>query len=131
MRQFAPEAIFGREIYNTIKGTIAYMRPPRDSVTRMHESALPGWMIFPKYEADAVTTVRPLGKAETFTRLPSGLVNYPILGELGFNLLTGLIDRTNCYEFRYSNLDEAIAWFEQLRPPEQDPRTVAMTSAAT
>lgn len=131
MREFAPNAIFAPEIHNTIKGTIAYMRSPRDSVMRMQESALPGWMIFPKYEADAVMAARPLGKAEAFTRLPAGLVNYPILGELGFNLLTRLIDRTDCYEFCYSNLDEAIAWFEQLRPPKEYPRAAAMTLAAT
>ena len=118
LRRFAPESTLGPEIHNTIKGTIAHMRPSTESVLRMHEAAAPGWMIFPKYEPGSKTTSRPLPKAQTFMRIPAGLVNYPVLGELGFRLLTNLIDRMDCYEFTYSELEEAIAWFDQLTPPQ-------------
>ena len=117
MRDYAPDEVFGPKIHNTIKGTIAHMGPPSDSVARMHEAAVPGWLIFPKYQATASTTVVPLPKGQAFMRLSSGLVNYPVLGAQGFEALTRLIDRTDCYNFTYSSLDEAMAWFSELDPP--------------
>ncbi len=117
LQDYAPQEVFGPKIYNTIKGTIAHMRPPSDSVARMHEAAVPGWLIFPKYQAGASTSVTPLPKGQAFMRLSSGLVNYPVLGAQGFEALTQLIDRTDCFNFTYSDLDEALAWFSELQPP--------------
>lgn len=117
LQDFAPQEVFGPKIHNTIKGTIAHMRPPSDSVARMHEAAIPGWLIFPKYQAGASTSVMPLPKGQAFMRLSSGLVNYPVLGAQGFEALTRLIDRTDCFNFTYSNLDEAMAWFSELQAP--------------
>jgi HprK-related kinase A len=117
LQAFAPSAVFGPKIHNTIKGTIAHMRPPTTSVERMHEAAVPGWLVFPKYQSGAATSAEPLPKGQAFMRLSSGLVNYPILGADGFNALTRLLDRTNCFNFNYSELDEAMAWFAALEPP--------------
>jgi HprK-related kinase A len=117
LQRFAPREFFSPKIYNTIKGTIAYMRAPTDSVERMHEAAVPGWLIFPKYHAGASTSVTPLPKGQAFMRLSSGLVNYPVLGAQGFEALTRLIDQTDCFNFTYSDLDEAMAWFSDFQPP--------------
>jgi hypothetical protein len=119
MQRFAPTATFGPEIHNTIKGTIAYMRAPSESVRRMDDSAIPGWMIFPNYEPGGETSVRSLSKAQTFRQLAGGLVNHAALGVLGFRLFTNLIDRTDCYEFAYSDLEEATVWFDQLKLPDR------------
>jgi HprK-related kinase A len=118
LQKFAPRAEFGPMIHNTIKGTIAHMRPPTDSVARMHVGAVPGWLIFPKYQSGSATSAVALPKAQAFMRLSSGLVNYPVLGVQGFEALTQLIDRTNCFNFTYSSLDEAMAWFAALEPPQ-------------
>ena len=124
LQEFAPREVFGNKIHNTIKGTVAHMRPPGESVARMDEPAVPGWLIFPKYQEDSSTTVAPLPKGQAFQRLSSGLVNYPILGAAGFATLTQLIDRTDCYHFTYSDLHEAITWFDQIqRPPSSLPLT--------
>jgi HprK-related kinase A len=45
MRDYAPDAIFAREVAGTTKGTISHMRPPRDSVARASEVAHPAWII--------------------------------------------------------------------------------------
>lgn len=119
LQDYAPHEVFGPRIYNTIKGTIAHMRPPTDSVTRMHEAAVPGWLIFPKYQVGASTSVTPLPKGQAFMSLSSGLVNYPVLGVQGFEALTRLIDGTDCFNFTYSSLDEAMAWFAELQPPSR------------
>jgi HprK-related kinase A len=123
MQRFAPRETFSPKVYNTIKGTIAYMRAPTESVTRVHETAAPTWLIFPKYQAGASTTVKLLPKGAAFMRLSSGLVNYSILGAVGFDALTRLIDGTDCYDFTYSNLEEAMAWFDQMQPPSRSPST--------
>lgn len=119
LQDYAPHETFGAKIHNTVKGTIAHMRPPAASVARMQETAVPGWLIFPKYQSGASTNAVALPKAQAFMRLSGGLVNYPVLGEQGFATLTRLIDNTRCFNFTYSNLDQAMAWFAALEPPAE------------
>jgi HprK-related kinase A len=114
IRQFAPDAYINRPSHDTVKGTVAHMRPPRDSVRRQHETARPGWVIFPKWEADAPATLTPRSQAQTFMFLAQNAFNYSHLGVDGFRVGTALIDQTACYDFRYSQLNEAIAAFDRL-----------------
>lgn len=114
IRQFSPDVYINRASLDTIKGTVAHMRPPRESVRRQHETAHPGWVIFPKWEAGATTRLTPRSQAQTFMFLAQNAFNYSHLGEDGFRVGTALIDQSTCYDFRYSKLDEAIAAFDQL-----------------
>ncbi|MDP2252706.1 MAG: HprK-related kinase A, partial [Thiobacillus sp.] len=114
IRQFAPDAYINRPSHDTVKGTVAHMRPPRDSVLRQHETARPGWVIFPKWEAGAPATLTPRSQAQTFMFLAQNAFNYSHLGVDGFRVGTALIDQTACYDFRYSQLNEAIAAFDRL-----------------
>ena len=90
------------------------MRPPKESVRRQHEPARPGWVIFPKWEAGASTTLTPRSQAQTFMFLAQNAFNYSHLGEDGFRVASTLIDLTSCYDFHYSQLHEAIAAFDRL-----------------
>ena len=114
IRQFSPEVYINRASRDTIKGTVAHMCPPRDSVRRQHEAARPGWVIFPKWEAGATTRLTPRSQAQTFMFLAQNAFNYSHLGEDGFRVGSALIDQSSCHDFRYSKLDEAIAAFDQL-----------------
>jgi len=114
IRQFAPDAYINRASHDTVKGTVAHMRPPRDSVLRQHEAARPGWVIFPKWEACAPATLTPRSQAQTFMFLAQNAFNYSHLGADGFRVGTALIDQTDCYDFHYSQLNEAIAVFNRL-----------------
>ena len=114
IRQFSPEVYINRASRDTIKGTVAHMCPPRDSVRRQHETARPGWVIFPKWEAGATTRLTPRSQAQTFMFLAQNAFNYSHLGEDGFRVGSALIDQSSCHDFRYSKLDEAIAAFDQL-----------------
>ena len=40
--------------------------------------------------------------------------NYSLLGRQGFDLNAGLIDACDCWDFEYSQLDEALRSFEGL-----------------
>jgi HprK-related kinase A len=114
IRQFSPDAYINRASHDTIKGTVAHMRPPRASVLRQYETARPGWVIFPKWEAGAAATLTPRSRAQTFMFLAQNAFNYSHLGADGFRVGAALIDQAACYDFRYSALDEAIATFDQL-----------------
>ncbi len=114
IRQFDPDAYINRASHDTIKGTVAHMRPPRDSVLRQHEPARPGWVIFPKWEAGAPTALTPRSQAQTFMFLAQNAFNYSHLGADGFRVGTSLIDQVHCYDFHYSDLREAIAAFDRL-----------------
>jgi HprK-related kinase A len=114
IRQFSPEAFINRVSHDTAKGSVAHMRPPRDSVLRQHEPARPGWVIFPKWEAGAETQLTPRSRAETFMFLAQNAFNYSHLGEDGFRVGSALIDQTRCYDFHYSELKEAVATFDRL-----------------
>jgi hypothetical protein len=41
------------------------------------------------------------------------------LGRVGFEALTTLVDRSDCYEFSYGDLEEAVAAFKSLVPPPE------------
>lgn len=114
IRQFSPEAFINRVSHDTAKGSVAHMRPPRDSVLRQHEPARPGWVIFPKWEAGAETRLTPRSRAETFMFLAQNAFNYSHLGADGFRVGTTLIDHAHCYDFRYSTLSEAVVAFDRL-----------------
>lgn len=114
IHQFDPEAFINRASHDTAKGTVAHMRPPKSSVQRQHEPARPGWVIFPKWVAGADTRLTPRSKAQTFMFLAQNAFNYSHLGADGFRVGTALIEQVGCYDFQYSQLQEAVAAFDRL-----------------
>ena len=40
--------------------------------------------------------------------------NYMVLGEAGFQTLGDMVARSDCYDFEYSQLDDAVAVFDRL-----------------
>lgn len=122
IRDFNEAAFINRASHDTAKGTVAHMRPPRESVRRQHETACPGWVIFPKWLAHAPASLTPRSKAETFIYLAQNAFNYSHLGVDGFRVGTQVIDQTYCYDFQYSRLDEAVAIFNKLADAVLVPR---------
>ena len=114
IRAFSPDAFINRASHDTAKGTVAHMRPPKESVRRQHEPARPGWVIFPKWSAHSPAKLTPRSQAQTFMFLAQNAFNYSHLGTDGFRVGTQLIEHTRCYDFEYSQLDEAIATFNAL-----------------
>jgi len=114
IRAFSKDAVLNRPSHDTIKGTVAHLRPLRESVLRQHEPARPGWVIFPRWQAGAATTLAPRSRAQTFMYLAENAFNYSHLGSEGFRTGCALIDRVDCHDFTYSRLDEAITVFDRL-----------------
>ena len=114
IKAYVPNGVFSPSVSDTVKGTVAHMKAPAESVARADETALPGWIIFPRYEAGARLTLTPVSRPRAFMRVAENAFNYAQLGAEGFNALAGVIRQSDCYELHYSSLDEAVAAFDQL-----------------
>jgi HprK-related kinase A len=114
IHEFDKHAILNRPSYDTSKGTVAHMKAPKESVARSQECGTQKWIVFPKYQADAPAQLNDCAKAQAFMRVADNAFNYSMLGRLGFQTVGQLIEQCNCYEFSYSNLNEAIQLFDAL-----------------
>ncbi|HWR87769.1 MAG TPA: HprK-related kinase A [Acidiferrobacterales bacterium] len=118
IREFAPSALFGEVVHETVKGRVAHVRPPAEGVLRAGQSAMPGWVVLPRYVAGASALLQPLSRARAFMTLVDNAFNYNVHGRDGFAALADVIDRSGCHEFSYSSLPEAVAVFDQLARTE-------------
>jgi len=115
IRHFAPQTVFGPLSPNTIKGTIAHVRPPAESVAQARESCTPTWCVFPRFRADARLAAGFRPKGQAFMHIAGSSVNYTLFGARGFTVLSEIMDGLSCYEFEYRDLSEAVAWFDKLQ----------------
>lgn len=114
IRAFDSRAVFGDTAHDTHKGTVSHLRASADSVARMGEKARAAHIVFPRWEQGAATELRPRAKADAFMHAASHAFNYSLLGRLGFALNAALIDACDCWDFRYSRLDDALRVFEDM-----------------
>ncbi|HUB97973.1 MAG TPA: HprK-related kinase A [Stellaceae bacterium] len=114
IRRFAPGATIGPATMGSTKGTIALVKPPSASIAAIDEPATPRWIAFPRFQSGAALELTPRSKARTFVELGESAMNYNILGETGFNVMSDLIERCDIGDFVYSNLDEAVSFFTRI-----------------
>lgn len=114
IQKFSSDAVFGDKAFDTHKGTVAHLKPSQETVLRMNEPCRIGWVIFPRWQKDSPTRLTRRPQADTFVFAAENSFNYSILGETGFRTLEGLIRAADCYDFQYSNLDDALRTFERL-----------------
>jgi hypothetical protein len=114
IRAFDRSAVIGDVAHDTHKGTVAHLRPSRDSVARVAEKAEPAHIVFPRWREGAPTALQARPKADAFMHNATHAFNYSLLGRLGFELNAALIDACDCWDFEYSDLDEALRVFEEL-----------------
>lgn len=114
IRAWAPEAVFGPPAHDTLKGTVAHLKPPADSVARMDEPADPAWVIFPRYVPGAPARLAPHARGHALLEFARNAFNYSVLGARGYDALAALIGRCHCFDFEYSRLDDALAVFTEL-----------------
>lgn len=114
IRGFSSEAFINRPSRDTVKGTVAHLRPPTESVRRQHEPARPAWVVFPQWSPDAPASLTPRSAAQTFMFLAQNAFNYSHLGAEGFQLGTRLVDTVGCYDFSYGRLEDAVRTFDHL-----------------
>lgn len=114
IQAFSSDAVFGDKAFDTHKGTVAHLKPSQETVLRMHEPCRIGWVIFPRWQADVPARLTRRPRADTFVFAAENSFNYSVLGETGFRTLEGVIREAECFDFRYSRLEDALAMFERL-----------------
>lgn len=114
IKKFAPEVVMNQVTHDTSKGSVSHMKVPTEHVLRLHERVKPRWVIFPKYVPHAVAQLAPRPKADSMLELGRNSFNYTVLGLAGFELLAEVITASDCYDFQYSQLDDAVTVFDQL-----------------
>lgn len=114
IRNFEPAAVFGLPTHGTSKGTVTHMRVSSDHLARIDEPARPAWLVFPRYLAGAPATLSPRGRADSMLEVGRNAFNYSLLGRTGFEALADLVAASQCYDFSYGHLDDAVATFDDL-----------------
>ncbi|CAD5375194.1 Aldolase [Rubrivivax sp. A210] len=119
IRAFAPEARFGRVVRETIKGEVAHFQPPAEAVERGGETALPAWVVLPRYEAGVPTRLTRMSRGQALMALVDNAFNYHVHGAAGFQALADLVEHGESFRFHYSQLAEAAPLFERLAAGER------------
>lgn len=114
IRNFRSQAVLGPLFYGTRKGTVSHVQPPADSIRRMHETARPRWLVFPRWIADAPLSLQPIAKSQAFLMVAGNAFNYEVLDETAFQRVARMVEECDCYALSYSALDEAIAALDDL-----------------
>jgi hypothetical protein len=117
IRSFDSGAVIGKVVPDTLKGSVAHVRPMREHVMQHMVDARPGWIVVPEYLPGAPARLEPLSKAQALMLLAKNAFNYNIHGRAGFRALADVVDRSQCLAFSYSQLDDAVAVFERLARP--------------
>lgn len=108
------QAVFTTPVHTTLKGMVAHLRAPADAVARSGECARPAWIVFPRYQAGAPSTLEALEAAPTHMDMAKNAFNYSLLGARGFDMLADVVGNVRSYRYTYSSLDEAMAVFDAL-----------------
>lgn len=112
--RFVPGATFNKPAYNTNKGTVTHLLAPPEHVARVDETALPAWVVFPRWQAGAKAQLTTRDKADTVVELAKNSFNYGVLGKRGFETMSDLVAACACHDFVYGDLDDAMGVFEAL-----------------
>lgn len=114
IRRFAPEAHLGPEFPKTRKGTVAHLAADEEAVRRRHESAAPGAIVLPRWQAGSPTRLEPLAPQSVFGAIAFNAFNYKVLGAVGFDAVVHLVRTCPAYQLIYSDLADAIARLDEL-----------------
>ena len=111
-----PEAHFSKRYEGTTKGTVAFMRAPRNAVENALMPAKPALVVFLRYDPNRRAELKRLEKAHSFMGLVSCAANYLTLLETGFETLADMVETCDHYAMTYRSLDDAIAKIESIVP---------------
>jgi HprK-related kinase A len=117
IRAFAPHARLGTVVRDTVKGEVALLRPPAESVARVAEPARPTWIVFPKYVHGLPAVLERRTKAAAMLDIAKNAFNYSIHGARAFSALSTIVDSCACFDFSYALLEDAVEVFGRLEPP--------------
>ncbi|MGH1373999.1 MAG: HprK-related kinase A [Cellvibrionaceae bacterium] len=114
IREFSPQAEFGEVCKGTTKGDVSHMIAPKAHVATIENRAPAKWIIFPRYVKGKGATMSPRSKATTFFEMARQSFNFHVLGMTGFKALENVIGASDCFDFEYSSLEDAVSMINNL-----------------
>ncbi len=114
IRKHCPNAILGPTFPKTRKGDVAHAKPTVASMKQAEKSARAAFIIFPQYTKETLCQLKPISKPRAFMKLSHNSFNYELLGKKGFETVASIVEQCDCYLFEYSDLNKAVALFEEL-----------------
>lgn len=114
IQKFVPGVMMNQVTHDTSKGSVSHMKVPTEHVQRLSERARPRWVIFPKYVPNAPAMLKGRSKANSMLELGRNSFNYTVLGLTGFEVLANVISASDCFDFEYSQLEDAVTVFDGL-----------------
>jgi len=114
MEERLGKGALSRRLYDTPKGTVAYLRAPEEAVARRMEQAPPAAVIFPFYHPNIERAVRAYPKARGLITLCGGAANYEMLGAAAFRAMRDFVDSHPVARIAYNRLDTAIEMVERI-----------------
>lgn len=115
IRQFWPGARMNPTVHDTVKGSVAHVRPPEESVRRSFQCAAPGWVVLPRFRAGDCMSLERISKSAAFMQLVDSAFNYSVHGRTGFDVLADLVASSSCHRFTYGGaLEDAARVLEEL-----------------
>lgn len=117
--RFAPSAHIGASYQGTIKGTVAFMRPPPASLRSCAQTARPALVVSPAFRPRGGLRLKQIEKARGFMTLAQNSINYRTCLRLGFETLANLVQTCDHFELSYGDLDQATGVIDQLHSARQ------------
>jgi hypothetical protein len=114
IQRFAPGLTMGPVANDTSKGTVSHVKPPHESIRNASIPATPAWIVKPNFTPGASSDLKEINSGELFMHLVKNAFNYSMLGEVAFETLADIVNKCPCYEFTYSELEDAINTFDHL-----------------
>jgi HprK-related kinase A len=114
IRSFADGPTMSRPTQRTAKGTVALLRASRVHVEQALMPATPRWIIFPRYQDGTEARLTARTRADTLMQLSRNAFNSGVTAREGFHALADVVAASDCYDYTYSRLDDAIAQFDEL-----------------
>jgi hypothetical protein len=124
-RELEPKADLATDAYKADQWQV----PPTD----VRENALGrpcriAVIVFPTYDAEADTSVEPLGRAEALVELAKNTFKFDVQGAPALDLLAEIVRAASCYRLTVGNLDAAVVAITELlatsRPEPGEPASV-------
>lgn len=113
IREFSKNVYISRISVDSMKNTVAHMRPPRESVRRQHEPVRPGWLIFPQWSSRAATRLTASPENKAWELFNENL----FVGESQKDMIRVVEPRmkpVSGFDLVYDRLDEAVQVFNEL-----------------
>jgi HprK-related kinase A len=116
IRAWSPAAVIGPLFPKTRKGTVAHLAAKADDVARVHEPALAGAVVLPRWSAGSPPQWERIDEETVFRALAYNAFNYPVLGEAGFDAVLRIARECPAWSLVYSSLDDALALLDAEWP---------------